>query len=76
MITLPYKIDKDWNIEEFKKKFSLKPSKNDESYSENMKAYNLLKIDVQFLYKTIKQKNKARYQGKWMEVITKITNAI
>ena len=55
---------------------SLKPSGKGNNTSEMMKVYSLLKINAQFLYKTIKQKNKARYQGKMLELISKIINTI
>lgn len=76
MISLPYKIDENCNIIDCKTKMSLKPSGKGNNTSEMMKVYSLLKINAQFLYKTIKQKNKARYQGKMLELISKIINTI
>lgn len=75
-ICLPYKIHPNGKIENKGKFFSLRPVAGDEGHHENMLAYKMLKEDVEYLYRNIKQISKAHHQGERIELISKILNAI
>lgn len=71
-LCLPYKIDRLGYLTEGENKYTLIPSKLNSNHDKNMQAYKMLKWDMEFLYKNIKQMSRIQNYPFYVDFVTKL----
>jgi hypothetical protein len=76
MLCLPHIINEDATVMDNGRTFSLKPANDESKHMENMHAYKLVKLNVEFLYRNIKKMTRITRSGEMLELVSKILNTV